>query len=365
MAKLHLVSRSGVAIGGLAVIAALLGQPAVAGASATPIPSARSASADVGTVTVTANAVGMLPVEIGLFSFDNVLVKFCMSAASCSFDVPTGTRMVVRYKTTAPFSLSCPGGSNVDGPGLQDGYWMGWCGSHDISTINATENMTATATATTNAPVVAYGDTLPTWTLGTGINYEWDGSAGNWPIESYDVRYRRAAWNGGFGAYAIWKGATTDEFGTLTAKLGSTYCLSVRANDSNGGHSAWTKEACTAVPLDDRSLTRSRGWTAGSGTAYFRSTYLRATAAGSTLTRTGVVAKQIALLVTTCSTCGSVKVYWGSTLLKTISLVSKTTVNRKLITVATFSSARTGTLVIKVASSGKRVMIDGVGIKRN
>ena len=59
------------------------------------------------------------------------------------------------------------------------------------------------------------------------------------------------------------------------------------------------------------------------------------------------------------------RVYWGSTLLRTISLKSTTTVNRKLITVTTFTSARMGTLTIKVYSSGKRVIIDGVAIRRN
>jgi hypothetical protein len=78
-----------------------------------------------------------------------------------------------------------------------------------------------------------------------------------------------------------------------------------------------------------------------------------------------VVAKRIALLATACSTCGTVRVYWGSTLLKTVSLYSATTVNKKLISVKTFTSARSGTLSIKITSSGKRVIIDGVAIRPN
>ena len=64
--------------------------------------------------------------------------------------------------------------------------------------------------------------------------------------------------------------------------------------------------------------------------------------------------------MTTCRTCGSVKVYWGSTLLRKISLYSARTVNRRLINVTTFTSARSGTLTITVSSSGKAVIIDGV-----
>jgi hypothetical protein len=77
-----------------------------------------------------------------------------------------------------------------------------------------------------------------------------------------------------------------------------------------------------------------------------------------------VVAKTLTLVATTCSTCGTVKVYWGSTLLKTISLASSTTVYRKVFTITTFSAVKTGTVVIKVSTSGKAVMIDGLGVKR-
>jgi hypothetical protein len=86
---------------------------------------------------------------------------------------------------------------------------------------------------------------------------------------------------------------------------------------------------------------------------------------GAKLTRTAVVARRIALLATTFATCGTVKVYWGSTLLRTISLHSVTTVNGKLIAVTTFAWARTGTLVIRVVSSDRKVIIDGVAIRRN
>ena len=204
---------------------------------------------------------------------------------------------------------------------------------------------------------------LATWLSSQSMALTWTGS-GLAAISSYDVRYRRAAWKGGFGSYVTWRTATTATSGTLTAWSGHTYCVSARARDADGMVSAWTPETCTAIPLDDRSLSRSSGWSAGTGSAYYRSTYLRSSTYGAKLTRTGVVAKRIALVATTCSTCGTVKVYWGSTLLKAVSLYSKTTVNKKLITVASFSSARSGTLSIKVSSRGKRVIIDGVAISR-
>jgi hypothetical protein len=351
--------------GGLAVIASLLGAPQPVAAVASDTQSVRLASADAVTVTVAANAVDFLPTGIEIYSQDLSLNIWCMGTVSCSLDVPVGTPMVVKFVGPVQFSLACPAGSNTDGPGLIDGLWNGWCGTSSQSPIVANADVTVTATATLNVLPTAFIEPLPTWTMSTAIELVWGGTAGNWPIASYDVRYRRAAWNGAFGTWTTWKSATTDEDGVFAASTGATYCFSVRANDTNGGHSAWADETCTAVPLDDRSVSRVGSWSAGTGASYYRSTYLRSSTTGARLTRSGVVAKRIALVATTCSTCGTVKVYWGSTLLKTISLHSRTTVNQKLITVATFSSARTGTLRITVSSSGKRVIVDGVAIRRN
>ena len=157
---------------------------------------------------------------------------------------------------------------------------------------------------------------------------------------------------------------TSTTIGTLTGNPGTTYCFIVVAHASDGGTSAATAETCTIIPLDDRSFTRSGSWSIGTGTAYYKSTFSRSTSSGAKLTRTGVVAKRIAIVATTCSTCGKVRVYWGSTLLKTISLYSATTVNRKVIGVTTFSSARSGTLSLRVYGSGHRVIIDGVAVSR-
>ena len=225
----------------------------------------------------------------------------------------------------------------------------------------------ASAPVTPTAPAVppiASITGLPTWLSTNSIGLRWGATPSTAGTTSYDVRYLRAAWNGSFGSYVTWRTATTATSATFPGSPGSTYCFSVRARDA-GLVSAWTAATCTAIPLDDRSLARYGRWTAGTGTAYYRSTYLRSSSSGAKLTRTGVVAKRIAIVATTCSTCGSVRVYWGSTLLRTISLRSATTVNKKLITVTTFTSARKGTLMIKVYSSGKKVLIDGVAIRRN
>ncbi len=206
---------------------------------------------------------------------------------------------------------------------------------------------------------------LPIWAATTSISLHWRATAGTYPVAGYDVRVRRAAWNGTFGAYTTWKSGTTSTSATYSGAAGSTYCFSVQAADLYGLTSDWTAETCTAVPLDDRSLSRSSGWTAGTSSSFYKSTYLRTTRYAAKLTRTGVVARRIAIVATSCSGCGTIRVYWGSTLLKTISLNASKTTNKKLFTVVVWSAARSGTLTIKVASSGRKVLIDGVAIRRN
>lgn len=206
---------------------------------------------------------------------------------------------------------------------------------------------------------------LPVWQASTSVPVRVGATTAVIVSTTYDVRYRRAKWSGGFGSPVVWRSAMAASSATFPASAGYTYCFSARVRDADRGVSPWTGETCTAVPLDDRGLTRVGRWTAGTGSAYYRSTYLKSSTAGAKLTRTGVVATRIALVATTCPTCGKVKVYWGSTLLKTVSLVSTRTVNKKLIPVATFAAARSGTLRIVVASGGRKVIIDGVAIRRN
>lgn len=206
---------------------------------------------------------------------------------------------------------------------------------------------------------------LATYQSSTSFRVSWGAEPGPNPMVGYDVRYRRAAWNGAFGSLTTWRTSTTATSATFVPLKGSTYCFSARARESTGVLSAWTPETCTAVPLDDRSVTRSSSWAARTGSAYFAGTNVRTSQAGATLTRTGVVARRIALLATTCPGCGTVRVYWQGSLIKTISLDTPTVVHRRLITVASFPLTRVGTLVIRVSSSSKWVIVDGVAIRRN
>jgi fibronectin type III domain protein len=49
---------------------------------------------------------------------------------------------------------------------------------------------------------------LPAYLVSTVVRLSWTSTAGTAPVVSYDVRARRAAWNGGFGSYATWLAGT-------------------------------------------------------------------------------------------------------------------------------------------------------------
>lgn len=185
-------------------------------------------------------------------------------------------------------------------------------------------------------------------------------------VASFDVRYRKAAWNTALGAFvlpATWQ-ATTATTKTLTGSLGAKYCFSARARDNRGNVSGWSTERCTARPLDGRSLAASTaGWTRATGTAFYNGTITRTTTKGAILTRTGVLRGRAALVVTRCSTCGSVGVYYNGVLVKTVSLAATTTQRKVVIALPNFTPT-SGTVKLKVLSSSKSVQIDGFLIAR-
>lgn len=235
----------------------------------------------------------------------------------------------------------------------------------DVQTIFST---TSPASSASNAvvpglPPVARMTAVPAWSLGGGVQLGWGTTSSYGPIAGYDVQVRTRPWNGAFGAATTLVAGTAAKTAWLALTPGKTACARVRATDSSGRTSSWTAETCTSAPLDERSLVIGTGWTKGTGSAYYRSTYLTSKTRGVTLTRTGIVAKSVSVVVQTCSTCGSIGVYWNNVLVKTVSLRSATTVNKKSITVLSFSSVRTGTLKLRVSSSGAKVLVDGVGIR--
>jgi hypothetical protein len=291
----------------------------------------------------------------------------CWGSASAGATPPTGTFTAVSgrgYRTCGirtDQTLACWGGFAGDDPPPGGTFkavsaGSGACGIRTDGTLACWPD--------TYMPHPAVQLKAPMWPTMTSIALRWSGKAAVAPVTSYDIRYRRSSWHSEFsGSWVQWRSATTATSGTFTAAPGYTYCFSARAHDADGAVSDWEQsEACSAVPLDDRSFARVGNWTALSDSRLYRSTGLRSYSYGAKLIRTGVSSRSIRLVATTCPLCGKVKIYWNSGLLRTISLYSVRRVDRNSFRLASDEELHTGTLTIKVVSSGKKVIIDGVTI---
>lgn len=210
--------------------------------------------------------------------------------------------------------------------------------------------------------------TAPTapFTTATSVTLKWTGTDKGAGVDHYQLRYRRAAYSGNFPTTwttpTSWKSVKALKISSAVS-AGYDYCYEIRATDKAGNTSAWTSAKCIARLLDDRALTASRGWTRGKGAAYYLGTVSSATTKNATLTKNSVVLDRIGVLVTKCKGCGSIGVFVGTKQIGTINLSATKTLTRVLVTFAKFS-LRTAKVTLKVLSTGKKVLVDGVALSR-
>lgn len=213
-------------------------------------------------------------------------------------------------------------------------------------------------------PTVTQTAPASPFTVGTSIVVKWKGQDSGSGVESYDIRWQKAAHTA--DAFGVWTTVTSPK--TATSRTispvtrGATYCSTVRASDRAGNLSTVTPARCTAIPLDDRDLADSSGWTRSSPSGWFRGTALTSTRLGATLAVTGVTLKRVAVVAKKCPTCGIVGVYVSGQLVGKVDLRASTT-SRQVVALPAFS-LRTGTVKLKVLTSGKPVKIDALGVSR-
>jgi hypothetical protein len=141
-----------------------------------------------------------------------------------------------------------------------------------------------------------------------------------------------------------------------------THTFAAQGTDSLGNEDPTAATRTFTLPVDDRDLTRASGWTKGTGKGYFLKTFTSTTKKGATLKTSSSAIRRVALVVTKGKGYGTVNVYLGKKLLKQVSLAAKTTKKKKVVNIAKFSSARSGTVTVVVTSKNKKVVIDGLGI---
>jgi hypothetical protein len=220
----------------------------------------------------------------------------------------------------------------------------------------------AVLTVDTTGPTVTM--TQPAlFPIGTSATPTWSGLDATTGVASYALRRRRTPLLGDPGAWTAPRtfgpDVTSRTYGALIQ--GSTYCYSVRATDVATNNGGWAIR-CTAIPLDDRALNKSAGWTDTTKAGWFQGTAVQTTTRGATLTKSATT-KRLALVALRCPTCGTVGLFVAGTQVATIDLSSSTT-RRQLITVPAFALA-TGTVALKVLTDGKLVQVDALSMSRS
>jgi virginiamycin B lyase len=231
--------------------------------------------------------------------------------------------------------------------GPDGGMWFTGATRIGRVAVAATPNITAPSSAVTltTALGVAWSEVHPAW------------------IANYDVRRAVAPWSGILGTYTTWLTGRSATTAVATGAAGHTYCFQVRAHDIYGDTSGWSTRACSAIPLTAAQIAYSSGWTKSTSSAYFGGVAMHTRTHGATATRTGISAKRLYLIATECPTCGTITFKWNGTALKAVNLYSPTPVHRRILSLVTWTSPRTGTLSITVTSTtGKTISLEGIGV---
>jgi hypothetical protein len=212
-------------------------------------------------------------------------------------------------------------------------------------------------TATMTAPVG--------WAqLGAAASVAWTASdAGGAGIKQFTLERKRAPYNGSFGSVTYTPFAPSTLSTSASLAGGSTDCFAIRAIDNANNVGAFSPWRCITRPMDDRALSRSAGWSLGTSSAYFKSTYTGTSSASRTLAKANAQVKRIGLVATKCAKCGTVSVRVGTTTVGTVNLFSSTTKFKQLISLPTIS-LRTGTVRVVTTTSGKPIYIDGLAVSR-
>lgn len=148
----------------------------------------------------------------------------------------------------------------------------------------------------------------------------------------------------------------------LTRLAATTHTLSVWARDRAGDADPTAATRTWTVPRDDRALTRSTGWKQVRSSGYYLNTYSTATRKGASLTTKVAGARRLALVASLGPGFGKVTVFLGAKKLRTVNLSASRLRTRQVLPVATFPTAAGGKLRVVVATSGKPVRIEGLGV---
>lgn len=147
---------------------------------------------------------------------------------------------------------------------------------------------------------------------------------------------------------------------TVSGLAPGTHVFRATATDASGNADTTAATRTWTVPVPARSLARSTGWSLVSVPGAYAGKVLATSRRNASTSYPVRGARRLALVASGGTTHGTVRVYAGSRLLRTISLKTTRSVTRRVIPVATFSSAWSGTVRVVVATTGRPVRIEGI-----
>jgi len=149
---------------------------------------------------------------------------------------------------------------------------------------------------------------------------------------------------------------------TETAIVLGTHRFTVAARDAQGNQDATPARRTWTVPMDDVGLFHGPGWQLRSSASAYLGTYSVASRQGATLSKQVTGARKIALVASKGPNHGTVKVFAGSSLLRTVTLTAPSLVTKRVIPIASFPNPVNTKIRIVVTSIGKPVRIEGLGV---
>jgi hypothetical protein len=208
-------------------------------------------------------------------------------------------------------------------------------------------------------PVMTVTAPSPIFRTTKSFPVSWKPTTASGPVEDADVKGTVTTWKQAAPSSivdVVDDGAATGT-ATFAGAAGRTYCFGARGSGPSGSGD-WSPLRCAVVPVDDRTAARS-GWTTRTGSGWFLGTYLQTKTKGAKLTWSGAQGKRLALRVAKGSGFGSVKVTFAGQS-KTISLAG--TAGRYVVPLWSFTSVKSGNVVLTVTTSAKTVRVDGLHV---
>src|SRR3954468_2244260 len=188
-----------------------------------------------------------------------------------------------------------------------------------------------------------------------------------WRADSYDLRFRVSSptlppmpWQ----YPKTWQHTTREEQSLLQLTPGATYCFEVRARDELDAATGWSAPKCTTRLYDDVSLPVGPEWNRTSGKpGFYSGTYTITNTQGATVSVGGTFSR-VALVAYHCPTCGSLDIYVGTTLIKSLNLATTNGIEELRRWTSPVLPTQQTTLTLRVTSTNRIVAIDGFGLTR-